>query len=143
MTRLSARRLGGIPEVVPGDDLAELILQALGGESLREGEVVAIAHKVVSKAEGSVVSLAGVQPGARARELAAAITAEGAVGEKDPRVVQVVLDESAELLRSDRGVLVLLDNRITKMRYGQVFFDSLPDYGFTTSIDEVEQFFNV
>jgi len=45
--------------------------------------------------------------------------------------------------RSDRGVLVLLDNRITKMRYGQVFFDSLPDYGFTTSIDEVEQFFNV
>jgi ATP-dependent DNA helicase DinG len=45
--------------------------------------------------------------------------------------------------RSDRGVLVLLDNRITKTRYGQVFFDSLPDYGFTTSIDEVEQFFNV
>jgi ATP-dependent DNA helicase DinG len=45
--------------------------------------------------------------------------------------------------RSDRGVLVLLDNRITKQRYGQVFFDSLPDYGFTTRIDEVEQFFNV
>ena len=37
--------------------------------------------------------------------------------------------------KSDRGVLVLLDNRITKQRYGQVFFDSLPDYGFTTSID--------
>ena len=45
--------------------------------------------------------------------------------------------------RSDRGVLVLLDNRITKTRYGQIFFDSLPDYGFTTKIDEVEQFFNV
>jgi ATP-dependent DNA helicase DinG len=45
--------------------------------------------------------------------------------------------------RSDRGVLVLLDNRITKQRYGQVFFDSLPDYGFTTKIDEVEEFFNV
>ena len=45
--------------------------------------------------------------------------------------------------RSDRGVLVLLDNRITKTRYGQVFFDSLPDYGFTTSIDEVEKFFDV
>jgi len=45
--------------------------------------------------------------------------------------------------RSDRGVLVLLDNRITKTRYGQIFFDSLPDYGFTTRIDEVEQFFNV
>jgi ATP-dependent DNA helicase DinG len=45
--------------------------------------------------------------------------------------------------RSDRGVLVLLDNRITKQRYGQVFFDSLPDYGFTTRIDEVEKFFHV
>jgi ATP-dependent DNA helicase DinG len=45
--------------------------------------------------------------------------------------------------RSDRGVLVMLDNRITKQRYGQVFFDSLPDYGFTTNIQDVEKFFNV
>jgi ATP-dependent DNA helicase DinG len=45
--------------------------------------------------------------------------------------------------RSDRGVLVLLDNRITKQRYGQVFFDSLPDYSFTTGIEDVEKFFNV
>jgi ATP-dependent DNA helicase DinG len=45
--------------------------------------------------------------------------------------------------RSDRGVLVLLDNRVTKQRYGQVFFDSLPDYGFTTKIVDVEKFFNV
>jgi ATP-dependent DNA helicase DinG len=45
--------------------------------------------------------------------------------------------------RSDRGVLALLDNRITKQRYGQVFFDSLPDYRFTTNIGDVEKFFNV
>jgi ATP-dependent DNA helicase DinG len=45
--------------------------------------------------------------------------------------------------RSDRGVLALLDNRITKQRYGQVFFDSLPDYGFTTELGEVEKFFHV
>jgi ATP-dependent DNA helicase DinG len=45
--------------------------------------------------------------------------------------------------RTDRGVLVLLDNRISKQRYGQVFFDSLPDYDFTTSIGDVEKFFNV
>jgi ATP-dependent DNA helicase DinG len=45
--------------------------------------------------------------------------------------------------RSDRGVLSILDNRITKQRYGQVFFDSLPDYGFTTDINEVENFFHV
>jgi ATP-dependent DNA helicase DinG len=49
------------------------------------------------------------------------------------------------LIRSkqDRGVLVLLDNRITKQRYGQVFFDSLPDYGFTTRLEDVEKFFDV
>jgi len=45
--------------------------------------------------------------------------------------------------RSDRGVLVLLDHRITRQRYGQVFFDSLPDYGFTTRIEDVESFFDV
>ncbi|MEO8368896.1 MAG: helicase C-terminal domain-containing protein [Candidatus Solibacter sp.] len=45
--------------------------------------------------------------------------------------------------RSDRGVLVMLDNRITSQRYGQVFFDSLPDYGFTTKLADVEKFFNV
>jgi len=44
---------------------------------------------------------------------------------------------------SDRGVLVMLDNRITKQRYGQVFFDSLPNYGFTTSLTDVEKFFDV
>ncbi len=49
------------------------------------------------------------------------------------------------LIRSarDRGVLVLLDNRITKQRYGQVFFDSLPDYSFTTQFNDVEKFLNV
>ena len=45
--------------------------------------------------------------------------------------------------KTDRGVLVMLDNRITKQRYGQVFFDSLPDYGFTTELSDVEKFFNV
>ncbi len=45
--------------------------------------------------------------------------------------------------KSDRGVLVLLDNRVTRQRYGQVFFDSLPDYSFTTRIQDVENFFRV
>jgi ATP-dependent DNA helicase DinG len=49
------------------------------------------------------------------------------------------------LIRSarDRGVLALLDNRITRQRYGQIFFDTLPDYGFTTEISDVERFFDV
>jgi coenzyme F420-0:L-glutamate ligase/coenzyme F420-1:gamma-L-glutamate ligase len=96
---LSARALTGIPEVRAGDDLAELILAALDGEPLGGGQVLAIAHKAVSKAEGAVVSLADVQPGARADELAAELG-------KDPRAVQVVLDESVEVLRSERGVLI-------------------------------------
>ena len=45
--------------------------------------------------------------------------------------------------RTDRGVLSLLDNRVTKTRYGQIFFDSLPDYGFTTRLADVEKFFDV
>ena len=44
--------------------------------------------------------------------------------------------------RTDRGVLSLLDNRITKTRYGQIFFDSLPDYAFTTKREDVEKFFD-
>jgi coenzyme F420-0:L-glutamate ligase/coenzyme F420-1:gamma-L-glutamate ligase len=61
--------------------------------------VLVVAHKVVSKAEGRLRSLAGVRAGERARDLAA----EHA---KDARMVQVVLDESAEVLRAERGVLV-------------------------------------
>ena len=45
--------------------------------------------------------------------------------------------------RTDRGVLALLDNRITKTRYGQIFFDSLPDYAFTTKREDVERFFDM
>jgi coenzyme F420-0:L-glutamate ligase / coenzyme F420-1:gamma-L-glutamate ligase len=102
---LSARPLSGLPEVRAGDDLAALIVAALTAEpgqlsgSLHDGQVVAIAHKVISKAEGAVVALADVTPGARARELAAE---QG----KDARTVQVVLDQSAEILRASGGVLI-------------------------------------
>ncbi|MHB8533089.1 MAG: coenzyme F420-0:L-glutamate ligase [Solirubrobacteraceae bacterium] len=97
---LRARALGGIPEVRPGEDLAGAIAAALDGEPTpARGALVAVAHTVVSKAEGALVHLAGVRPGPRALELAAE-------GEKDPRFVQVVLDESVELLRAERGVLI-------------------------------------
>jgi coenzyme F420-0:L-glutamate ligase/coenzyme F420-1:gamma-L-glutamate ligase len=96
---LSARSLAGIPEVRAGDELAELIAAALAGERLDAGAVVAVAHSAVSKAEGAVVELAQVRPEERARRLAAE---QG----KDARMVQVVLDESAQVLRSERGVLI-------------------------------------
>jgi coenzyme F420-0:L-glutamate ligase/coenzyme F420-1:gamma-L-glutamate ligase len=103
MHSLRARALPGLPEVSAGDDLAALIAAALRADELRDGHVLVIAHKVVSKAEGAVVALAAVTPSARARELARA-DAHGAG--KDARAVQVVLDESAVLLRAARGVLI-------------------------------------
>jgi coenzyme F420-0:L-glutamate ligase / coenzyme F420-1:gamma-L-glutamate ligase len=113
---LSAHSLSGLPEVRAGEDLAQLIVAALGDRRLRTGQLVAIAQKVVSKSEGAVVALADVHPSARAIELAdvppggapkGTPHAGGQASEpKDPRFVQVVLDESAELLRAERGVLV-------------------------------------
>jgi coenzyme F420-0:L-glutamate ligase/coenzyme F420-1:gamma-L-glutamate ligase len=91
--------VSGLPDVRAGDDLAALIVAALAGARLHDGEVVAIAHKAVSKAEGAVVSLAEVDPSARARELALE-------SERDPRAVQVVLDEAVEVLRAERGILI-------------------------------------
>ncbi len=91
---IAAEAIAGLPEIRPGDDLAALLRPHVG-----DGDVLVLAHKAVSKAEGRVVDLAGVEPSARAAELAAA---HG----KDPRHVQVVLDESAELVRAERGVLI-------------------------------------
>lgn len=97
---LSATAVAGIPEIAPGDDLAGLINTALSAsDRLQPGDVLVVAHKVVSKAEGRIRALHDVQPGDRATELA------GRLG-KDPRHVQLILDESQEVLRADRGVLI-------------------------------------
>ena len=105
MAGLHARSLNGLPEVGAGNDLAALIVGVLDAE-LRDGQVVAIAHKVVSKAEGAVVALAEVEPSVRARELAAGTAAGGGGQGKDARTVQVVLDQSAEIVRAERDVLI-------------------------------------
>jgi coenzyme F420-0:L-glutamate ligase/coenzyme F420-1:gamma-L-glutamate ligase len=100
---LSARSLSGLPEIHHGVDLGQLIADALDAERpsrpLRDGEIVAIAHKVISKAEGAVVDLRTVTLGERARAIAAE---QG----KDPRAVQVVLDQSEEILREANSVLI-------------------------------------
>jgi coenzyme F420-0:L-glutamate ligase/coenzyme F420-1:gamma-L-glutamate ligase len=83
--------------VQAGDDVAALI--AAAAPDLRDGDVLVIAHKIVSKAEGRVRALGDVDPGEPARAIAAE---QG----KDPRLVQVVLDESANLLRAHHGVLI-------------------------------------
>ena len=87
----------GLPEITATTDLGALIASAdpeVAGE-----DVVVVAQKAVSKAEGRVVVLSDVRPGARARAL-------GAEHDQDPRAVQVVLDESAEIMRAERGVLI-------------------------------------
>ena len=81
-----------------GDDLAELIAAAA---DLEDGDVVVVAHKVVSKAEGRVVRLAEVEPSAQARDLAA---------DEDPRRLEVILRESARIVRT-RPPLVIAETR--------------------------------
>jgi coenzyme F420-0:L-glutamate ligase/coenzyme F420-1:gamma-L-glutamate ligase len=98
MSEIRAFALAGLPEVRVGDDLAALLAAAAPGD-LADGDVLCIAHKVVSKAEGRVVDLADVAPGDRARELAA-------THGKDARQIQVVLDEAAEIVRDRPGVLI-------------------------------------
>jgi coenzyme F420-0:L-glutamate ligase/coenzyme F420-1:gamma-L-glutamate ligase len=98
---LTATALEGLPEVMPGDDLAVLIADALtqNHAAIEPGDVVVIAHKIVSKAEGRTRRLADVRPGERATTLANTLN-------KDPRHVQVILDESRDVLRAERGVLI-------------------------------------
>ena len=92
--------LPGVPEVHPGDDLAGLLAEAAGRVGgLRPADVLCLAHKVVSKAEGRVVDLATVEPGPQARAWAAE-------WDKDARALQVVLDEAAEVVRADHGRVI-------------------------------------
>lgn len=94
--------LPGIPLVAQGDDIATLILDALAacGETLRDGDVLVIAQKIVSKAEGRVMRLAAVTPSARAIALAKETG-------KDPRLVELILGESDEVLRYRQDVIVV------------------------------------
>jgi coenzyme F420-0:L-glutamate ligase/coenzyme F420-1:gamma-L-glutamate ligase len=92
--------LPGVPEIRPGDDLAALLAAAaahIGG--LQSTDVLVVAHKVVSKSEGRIVRLADVSPGPRAVALAAE---HG----KDARQIEVILSESAEVVRADAGRLI-------------------------------------
>jgi coenzyme F420-0:L-glutamate ligase/coenzyme F420-1:gamma-L-glutamate ligase len=98
---ITAVALVGLPEVRQGDDLAGLIAAAMPDGAPAPGDVLVLAHKVVSKAEGRTRALSSVQPGERARSLATRLG-------KDARHVQVVLDESREIRRAEHGVLISL-----------------------------------
>lgn len=93
--------LPGIPAVRPGDDVARILGDALEAAGLppRQGDVLVVTHKIVSKAEGRYVALAEVTPSRRARELAAATG-------KDAALVEVILSESREILRLRHGLII-------------------------------------
>lgn len=86
-----------LPEVRPGDDLVALLLQS--EPTLQPGDILVVTQKVVSKAEGRLFRLDEVKAGPRARELAQ-------LHDKHPGLVELVLQESQELLRHDKGVLI-------------------------------------
>lgn len=91
-----------IPHIRPGDDLAKLVYQALTEAQLQlqNGDVLVFAQKIVSKAEGRLVALEDVRPGAKALEVAEKTA-------KDPRVVELILQESEEISRMRPGVLIV------------------------------------
>jgi coenzyme F420-0:L-glutamate ligase / coenzyme F420-1:gamma-L-glutamate ligase len=93
---LRIRPITGLPELNEGDALGRLIARAA---TPAPGEIVVVSQKAVSKVEGRVRGLAEVEPGERAKELAATL-------DKDPRLVELVLSESERVLRAERGVLI-------------------------------------
>ena len=93
--------LHGLPEVQPGDDLADLIAAALRTQQfqVRHGDIFVVAQKIVSKAEARIVYLATVRPSERA-------VAWASQWAKDPRVIELVISESKRIVRMERGVII-------------------------------------
>lgn len=91
----------GIPEVRPGDDVGWLIARATEGQGLQlaDGDIVVVAQKIVSKAEGRLVNLESIVPSEFAQEI-------GARQDRDPRLIEVVLNESANIVRMDDHVMI-------------------------------------
>lgn len=102
LAQLTLTALPNFPLVQPGDDLAALILTGLQAAHIQliDGDVIALAQKIVSKAEGRTVQLSQVAPSARAQELAT-------LTHKDARFVEVVLMESKEVLRTHINTLIV------------------------------------
>ncbi|MFP6626768.1 MAG: coenzyme F420-0:L-glutamate ligase [Deltaproteobacteria bacterium] len=101
MSPLSLYPLLGLPQVASGDDLAGLLAETLSdtGGGAQSGDVLVVCQKIVSKAEGRIVSLADVQPSARAEDFADSF-------DKDARVVELALREAREILRMEDGHLI-------------------------------------
>ncbi|MBN1536062.1 MAG: coenzyme F420-0:L-glutamate ligase [Anaerolineales bacterium] len=99
---LTLTPIPGIPLIQPGDDLSVIILQSLPGAgiTLQDGDILVLAQKIVSKADGRMVNLSSVTPSIKAMDLAAQTA-------KDPRLIEVILAESREVLRAKPGTIIV------------------------------------
>ncbi len=124
---LTITALEDIPMIVAGDDLAAVIGDALAAShlALQNGDILVLAQKIVSKAEGRTVDLRSVAPGTEAVELAAAAG-------KDPRLAQLILTESNAVIRKMRGVI------ITEHRHGWIMANAGIDVSNVASTDGAE-----
>ncbi|GAB4514163.1 MAG: coenzyme F420-0:L-glutamate ligase [Anaerolineae bacterium] len=106
LRQVTLTALTGLPDICPGDDLATLIAEAAArcGLALASGDVVVVAQKIVSKAEGRLVRLADVEPTPAAIDLAHR-------SGKDPRLAELILRESREVLRTRPG-LIIVEHRL-------------------------------
>lgn len=98
LTGIEVLPVEGMPEVKPGDDLPQMLFEAVG-DSLRSGDILVVTHKIASKAEGRLVALDAIEPSEFAKDFASRY-------EKDARHVEVVLRESRRIVRMDRGIII-------------------------------------
>lgn len=156
MDQVTITAVPGIPDIRPGDDLASILATAMREAELPlcDGDIIVVAHKIVSKAEGRIVPLADVVPGERARRLAADIG-------KDARKTEIILRESTRVVRASKrpaqreGVLiaehrlglVCANAAVDESNVGQdgsvILLPKDPDHSARTLCDALEREFNV
>jgi len=122
VTQLELIGVEGLPEVRPGDDLGDLIASR---SKLQPGDVLVVAQKAVSKSEGRLINFRSVRASDEAKRIASRLVAS-----PDPRIVQVILDESVRVLRSERVL-------ITETRHGFVCANSGVDHSNVPDSDEL------
>jgi coenzyme F420-0:L-glutamate ligase/coenzyme F420-1:gamma-L-glutamate ligase len=125
---VTLKPLGGVKLVEPGDDLGTIVVAAFAanGVTPQDGDVLVVAQKIVSKAEGRYVNVAAVQPSERAIALAAEV-------DKDPRFVEIVLSESKRVVRHRPGLLIV------EHRLGFVMANAGIDHSNVPTEDGVER----
>ena len=126
MDELRVIGVSEMPEVVEGAAVGELIAERTG---LADGDVVVVSQKIVSKAEGQVRKLSSAIPGGEARRLAAVLG-------KEPALVELILAESREVLRAERGVLITETHRGFVCANAGIDTSNLPEAGTVSLLPE-------